>query len=114
MTPNTPQTTKTPQTLQTKARSRSSPRFARSRIVVATANPTSPPPPPPSHSNDANPLDDHRQRAREAIRNANERRIAFEKENLEKIAAWQSNIKQIVKDDLDLLKQLFNGPRRPE
>ena len=72
--------------------------------VRACAAPNPPPPPPPK----TNPVDNHRQKAREALKNANERRVELEKDALVNIAALQANIKQIVQEDIQLVKQLFN------
>jgi hypothetical protein len=72
--------------------------------VRACAAPNPPPPPPPK----TNPVDNHRQKAREALKNANERRVELEKDALASIAALQANIKQIVQEDIQLVKQLFN------
>lgn len=88
---------------------RSSPRFSRTPSRIS-ASASTPPPSPPSQQQ-PNAIDTHRQRAREAIKSANERRIAFEKSSLENLANFQANIKQIVKDDIDLVKLIFNNKK---
>lgn len=60
--------------------------------------------------NDAskNSINTHREKAREYIKTVNIKRIEFEKKSLESIQKFQTNIKQIVNDDIQLIKQLFS------
>lgn len=60
-------------------------------------------------SNDSNKFEASRAKAREAIKNANVKRIEFEKQSIQKLQEVQVNLKQIVKDDIQLIKFIFGG-----
>ena len=71
---------------------------------VRCCAPQQQPQPPP-----VNKFDAHRQKVKALIKNASEKRIEFEKNSLEKIANWQSNMKQIIKEDIQLIKIVLTG-----
>ena len=71
---------------------------------VRCCAPQQQPPPPP-----VNKIDAHRQKVKALIKNASEKRIEFEKTSLDKIAVWQSNMKQIIKEDIQLIKIVLTG-----
>lgn len=54
-------------------------------------------------------FDASRAKAREAIKNANIKRIEFEKQSIQKLQEAQVSIKQIVKDDIQLIKFILDG-----
>ena len=59
--------------------------------------------------NKPNKFEASRAKARDAIKNANVKRIEFEKESILKLQEVQVNLKQIVKDDIQLIKFIFGG-----
>ena len=55
-----------------------------------------------------NKIETHRQKAKQTIKDANERRIAFEKSTLEKLTALQTDLKEIATDDIAFMKSMLN------
>ena len=60
-------------------------------------------------SDTANKFELHRQRARDFIKEKSEKRVELEKASLDKLAIWQTRIKQVVKEDMQLIKQIVTG-----
>ena len=57
----------------------------------------------------ANKFELHRQRARDFIKEKSEKRVELEKASLDKLAIWQTRIKQVVNEDIQLIKQIVTG-----
>lgn len=80
------------------------------RMILQPRGCAAPPPPPITHPNPPlSKFDAHRLKARTLIKNASEKRIEFEKNSLDKIAAWQANMKLVIKEDIQLIKIVLSG-----
>jgi hypothetical protein len=60
-------------------------------------------------TNTYNKFVNHRQKARAIIKDASEKRKDFENSSLEKLAMWQAEVKLVIAEDIQLLKQIVSG-----
>lgn len=52
----------------------------------------------------------HREKVKEIVKKVASKRVELEKQNLEKLASFQANIKIIISEDVQIIKDIIASP----